>query len=347
LLILERQKATQTATGKKLEARQTDQKLGLLKKKDEVRTKLIARTQTAVKKLSKMNGENPGSAIKVSPCKGILAATKKKCYSSARTQVNNGDIVSLILGPKELGSSDEPEPDQKALANQKIIARKVGECHAKAEAEMEKCTKVAKVQTKMQHMSAENTQAIAVAKSRIKKSRSAIKVATALAIKSGEIAGSTTVGPAHPSGLFVAHHSVYSVNSQGFKSLVKYPTIQCAKATGGIDMNAFEDEKGAGYFLDKKQSEDACDGPAYVNTEDVTVWINCLCGGVSDAYEMGGSCKKWVTGTKPWCYVHASCEHPMTIGAFPDPEDTPQQREIKKRIPAQHKRMKNCQEMPE
>merc|ERR1712072_1494720 len=124
-------------------------------------------------------------------------------------------------------------------------------------------------------------------------------------------------------GLFLSDNAVFYINSQGLKTLVQFPTIECKKATAGIDPESFDDAKHEFYFLDQKASKLACEGPAYTNVEDPSVYSNCECLGVKDDDNRGSTCTAWTAGKSPWCFVNNACAHP---DATPKYEDEPDRR---------------------
>jgi|ERR1719272_338083 len=344
MLSAEKKKKQLVASGAKVT--QVNQLLEKLKKRNEKAGQTIDRTQSAVTKLAKMNGElPPGSRKTVSPCLKILANTKKKCYESVRKEVSQSDVVALILSPgeapAELGSTDDPDPQDQA--QRAIIDRKVKACHDKADLHLDECEKISKVMIQSEKSMKDNKKAVVDADLMLTQSGQAHILAKKLSIRSNDIMDTTSVGPVQPSGLFVHNMAVYFVNTLGNKRLVKYPTIGCAKATGGIDANAFEDEAGKAYYMTEKESATACDGPAYENVADISVWVNCLCSGTADKHKRGSSCKKWNKEMKPWCYVNSGCDHPAAMKLFENSKDNPSTKIMRARIPAQHKRLDGCQ----
>lgn len=250
-------------------------------------------------------------------CDTTYITTKAKCMEVAETQVRQSSIVaSLTLdqGAGDLSSTNSEFHDK--------ITKISKECTAKAKALMKKCKQAMEKQT-------ENEKALQGYRSKLQqqahKSRAAKllggKVAD-LNQKMEKMLAPKPLAKSVPVGIFVADSSVWYVNKHNKKQLIKFPTKGCGRATEGISPEFFDDEpKKELYFMDKKASEQACDGPVYSNVDEPAVWAHCDCNGVENKEQEGTRCAVWTQNEQPWCYVSASCLHPHAQADTGAPDD--------------------------
>lgn len=299
--------------------------------------KKVEASKGALKKLQVMSGMQEARVdVSKSECEKTLEKTIKKCYSAAAKQARQSDAVATILGKgevSELGSGENaPASSETAEA-----------CIAKARSDMKSCTKSTEKQSEVHKSLTKAVESAHAAQISSTQAVETTKVAAAEVKKASALADMAVLGPEHPTGIFVEDHAVYYVDARNKKSLVKYPTLGCEKATVGIKGTAFADAEGdAAYYLSKLASQKACDGPAYQNVADMMVWASCECSGVVDSQNHGSECAQWNKGQAPWCYVNIQCEHPAALSGVEKKADTPETTALRKLIPLDNKRLQTC-----
>jgi len=281
--------------------------------------KKIKRQEAGISKLQKVLGvsaKKPPPVLSV--CDKSFEETTSKCYQSAEKRVKAGDIIGTILAQDKVKTR---RSKAELIKERSQIKKLAAECKEKAEKARTECKKI---QAKLERQKQEE------ASIRSKMKETAVAVASAEAVKKVSQKHMAQVKKllnqkkeeVNPiTGLFLYDNAVFYVNSQGVKSLVQFPTVDCQKATAGIDPHTFDDAKSDNYYLDEKASNLACEGPAYSNVEDPSVYCHCECLGINDDRKQGGKCSVWTENKEPWCFVNHRCAHPNVADKY---EDSPQ-----------------------
>lgn len=281
--------------------------------------KKIKRREAGISKLQKVLGvsaKQPPPVLSV--CDKSFEETTSKCYQSAEKRVKAGDIIGTILAEDKVKAR---RSKAELIKERNQIKKLAAECKEKAEKARTECKKI---QAKLERQKQEE----ASIRSKLKETAAAVASAEAVKKVSQKHMAQVKkllnqkkeeVNPI--TGLFLYDDAVFYVNSQGVKSLVQFPTIDCQKATAGIDPHTFDDAKSDNYYLDEKASKLACEGPAYSNVDDPTVYCHCECLGINDDRKQGGKCSVWTENKAPWCFVNHRCAHPHVAEKY---EDSPQ-----------------------
>jgi hypothetical protein len=274
-------------------------------------SKIRKRIEDARKKFQASTAALPKPAEPkvVTPCQKAYTATVAKCPSAAVKQVKQMGLISNIL-KNQAGTADLSPDTNSGYQNQ--VDKKLSECRAKAQKFSQACETAYDAQLRERNDVKKVYKALGEQKAKVDEAAELQKTAAKHNIKVQQLLSRGDNGAPTPVGIFLHDNAVWYVDRNDKKSLVKFPTSGCSRATHGIDPNSFDNEANDKlFFMDKKASEKACDGPVYQNIENPGLWLNCECSGASDKNKEGGSCASW-GGKQNWCYVVPTCAHPNT-----------------------------------
>lgn len=116
--------------------------------------------------------------------------------------------------------------------------------------------------------------------------------------------------PDGPVGLFQHKGLVYMANKDGTRTWVRYPTLECHRATPHVVPQQFPVSPDKPE-LSKQKSAGACELGVYKGIGNPDFYEDCECSGAENKKGHGGHCSRW--GYKfNWCYVSAQCGYGKT-----------------------------------
>merc|ERR1711998_461124 len=283
--------------GNKAKVASIKEELDAARQRASAGSKELTGAKAALAKMTATVGElsKRGATSKPSECDVTLKKTVAACNADVKLEREAASEV------KQLDAKSQSDKAEKAKA--KAV------CNVRAKAAFDACEQKLKEKKKAEA-------ALKIAKKEAKENAATLATAKAAAKQAKQMKATLQnhisqppVKKSHPKGLFLHDNAVWYVNGEGKKSLVKYPTRSCEKASLGVIPEAFEDAQAKKLFLDQQASKNACEGPAYVS-KVVDQYANCECSGIANKLGEGKKCQRWGSHKEPWCFVPSACAFP-------------------------------------